>query len=367
MSKEIRKQKGKEKAGVIIPQADAIANMPLTYIEFIQEIKEQIAKQRIRTLISANSEMIQLYWQIGKAILDKQNSEGWGAKIIDRMSYDLKEAFPEMRGFSPRNLKYMRKFAEAWPSLEIVQRTVAQIPWRSNITLIDKLTDPALRLWYAEKVLELGLGKDMLIIQIESQLHKREGALISNFQKTLDPLVSDLTQQTFKDPYIFDFLGTDIPRREKELEQKLIDHIQKFLLELGQGFAFVGRQVHIEFENSDYYIDLLFYHLKLRCYVVVELKTGEFKPEFIGKLNFYQNIVNDVLKHSSDTQTLGLLLVKEKNKLLVEYSMLNNLNPTGVANWESIIEQNLPENLKSSLPTIEEIENELSNEIYDNE
>jgi len=360
IQKAERRQKGKEKQGVILPQAEPLANIPDGYIVFISELKERIATQRIRTLLNANSEMIQLYWIIGQKILEKQEEEGWGAKVIDRMSYDLKEAFPEMKGFSPRNLKYMRKFAEAWPNFEFVQRRVAQIPWRSNITLLDKLTEPELRLWYAQKVLELGMGKDMLIFQIESALHKREGTAVSNFKQTLPPLTSDLSQQTFKDPYIFDFLGTDEPRREKELEQKLIDHIQQFLLELGQGFAFVGRQVHIEFETADYYLDLLFYHLKLRCFVVIELKAGEFKPEFVSKLNFYQNIVNDVLRQPTDNPTLGLLLVKEKNRLLVEYSLMNNLNPTGVANWENSIVTNLPENFQLSLPTIKEIETELS-------
>jgi len=193
-------------------------------------------------------------------------------------------------------------------------------------------------------------------------LHKREGNAITNFNQTLPPDQSDLVSQAFKDPYIFHFLGTDIPRREYELEQKLMDHIQRFLLELGQGFAFVGRQVHIEFEKTDYSIDLLFYHLKLRCYVVIDLKTGEFKPEYISKLNFYQNIVNDILCHETDKPSLGLLLVKEKNRLLVEYSLVNNLNPTSVANWQNKIQKSLPPGFEECLPTIEEIERELSSE-----
>lgn len=357
--KDTRKHMGKDRKDIILPQADSLINIPNGYVDFISKIKETISKQRIQTFLNANKEMIVLYWTIGTSIIEKQESEGWGSKVIDRMSFDLKTEFPEMGGFSPRNLKYMRKFAEAWPDFELVQRTVALIPWRSNITLLDKLTSQDTRLWYANKVLELGLGKDMLVVQIESQLHQKEGAIISNFTQILPPLISDLTQQTFKDPYIFDFLGTTFPKKEKELEQKLIDHIQKFLIELGQGFAFVGRQVHIEFENADYYVDLLFYHIKLRCFVVVELKMGEFKPEYIGKLNFYQNIINDVLKHENDQPTLGLLLVKEKNKLMVEYSLINNLNPTGAANWENTVVNNLPENLKSSLPSIEEIESEL--------
>lgn len=313
-------------------------------------------------MLSANAALILLYWEIGRSILQRQQSEGWGAKIIDRLSHDLKTAFPDMSGFSPRNLKYMRKFAEVWPDKEIVQRTVAQIPWRSNLTLLDKLDDPKLRLWYAQKTLELGLGKDMLVFQIETQLHRREGSAVNNFKVALPPADSDLTTQVFKDPYIFDFLGTANPRREAELEQKLIDHIQKFLLELGQGFAFVGRQVHVEVGGSDFYIDLLFYHLKLRCYVAVELKAGEFDPGHISKLNMYLNIVDDLLRHPDDKKTIGLLLVKTKNKMLVEYSLAGYTNPIGVANWERQITQSLPKELDGILPSIEEIEAELRGE-----
>ena len=363
--KENRKQRGKIKENVILPQAEMMTSMPKGYADFMVAIKARISTQKVKTFMNANVEMILLYWHIGFAILDKQSKESWGTKVIDRMSHDLKVGFPDMGGFSPRNLKYMRKFAEAWPDIAIVQRCVAQIPWRSNITLLDKLNDHNLRLWYAQKVLENGMGKDMLVYEIESGLHLREGATISNFKHTLPSLNSDLVQQSFKDPYIFDFLGTDAPKREMELEQKLIDHIQRFLLELGQGFAFVGRQVHLELGDSDFYIDLLFYHLKLRCYVVIELKLGEFKPEYISKLNMYQNVVNDVLKHETDHPTIGLLLVKEKNKLIVEYSLINNSNPVGVANWENTVAKNLPETLKASLPTIEEIESELKEDLTD--
>ena len=272
-----RKSMGQQKPGVIIPAPAALIDMPNGYESFFKNLKERIINERLKTVLSANTTMIMLYWEIGQSILLRQQSEGWGAKIIDRLSHDLKAAFPDMSGFSPRNLKYMRKFAQAWPDREIVQRTVAQIPWRSNLTLLDKLDDPELRLWYAHKTLELGLGKDMLVFQIETKLHIREGSAVNNFKIALPPADSDLTTQVFKDPYIFDFLGTADPRREAELEQKLIDHIQKFLLELGQGFAFVGRQVNLEVGGRDFYIDLLFYHLKLRCYVVVELKAGKFQ------------------------------------------------------------------------------------------
>jgi predicted nuclease of restriction endonuclease-like (RecB) superfamily len=356
-----RKSLGIKKDKVIFPVAHSISEMPDGYLDFIQQIKNAVSQQRLKALVSANASMIVLYWEIGNSILQQQLQQGWGAKVIDRMSVDLKNEFPEISGFSPRNLKYMRKFAEAWPDLEIVQRTVALIPWRSNITLLDKLNEPELRLWYAQKTVENGFGKDVLVFQIETQLHKRQGAAINNFNNALPPAESDFTTQIFKDPYIFDFLGTANTRREAELEQKLIDHIQKFLLELGQGFAFVGRQVHLELGDSDFYLDLLFYHLKLRCFVVVELKTGEFEPGFVSKLNMYMNVVDDVLKHPDDKKTIGLLLVKSKNKTVVEYSLAGYTNPIGVANWEKEILKTLPENLKSSLPSIEEIENELMN------
>lgn len=356
-----RKQRGKAKEKVVFPLPEAKFNLPEGYNNFIQEITEHILKTRLETVISANSSMILLYWEIGNSILQRQKNEGWGAKVIDRMSYDLKQAFPDSNGFSPRNLKYMKKFAEEWSDIEIVQRTVALIPWRSNITLLDKLSSPKLRLWYAQKTIENGFGKDMLVFQIETKLHERQGAGVNNFDISLPPTQSDLTAQIFKDPYIFDFLGTSDPRLEAELEQKLIDHIQKFLLELGQGFAFVGRQVHLELGDQDFYVDLLFYHLKLRCYVVVELKAGEFEPGFVSKLNMYLNVVNDTLRHPDDSPSIGLLLVKSKNKLVVEYSLSGFTNPIGVANWEREIMKSLPENLKASLPSIEEIEKELEN------
>jgi len=300
-----------------------------------------------------------LYWDIGKAILKKQQDEGWGARVIDRMAYDLKEEFPDMRGFSSRNLKYMRKFAECWPEKEIVQRTVAQIPWRRNLALLDKLSDASIRLWYAQKILKNGWSRDILVHQIESQLHKRIGQTANNFEIALPPPDSDMANQIFKDPYVFDFLGTADTRRERELETGLIEHLEKFLLELGQGFAFVGRQVHLEFSDEDYYIDLLFYHLKLRCFVVVELKSGKFDPGYVSKLNMYMNIVNDLMRHPGDQKTIGLLLVKEKNHTVAKYALEGYTNPIGVAEWEKQITESLPDELKSSLPSIEELEAEL--------
>ena len=231
----------------------------------------------------------------------------------------------------------MRKFAACWPDNEIVQRVVARLPWRTNLKLIDKIDSQEGRLWYATKAIENGWSSTILELQIESCLMERMGKSINNFPTALPPLESDMANQIFEDPYLFDFLGTDIPRREAEVEQQLIEHIQKFLLALGQGFAFVGRQVHLEVGGQDFYLDLLFYHLKLRCYVVIELKACDFEPGFVSQLNMYQNAVNDIMRHSDDKPTIGLLLVKGKNKTVSA----------------------LPEELKSSLPSIEEIEKEL--------
>lgn len=350
---------GKNKNGVIFPVAPNLSEMGDAYLKFIEKVKSEIQKQRISVVLNANSSMICLYWNIGRAILKKQEEEGWGAKIIDRIAKDLKDAFPEMSGFSPRNIKYMRKFAESWPDFEIVQRVVAQIPWRTNISLMDKLKSEESRIWYAYKVIENGWSKAILDLQIESKLMDRSGRSVNNFPAALPPEDSDLVNQVFKDPYLFDFLGTDMPRREIEIERQLTEHIQSFLLELGQGFAFVGRQVHLEVGGDDFYLDLLFYHLKLRCFVVVELKACDFEPGFISQLNMYQNVVNDILRHPDDKPTIGLLLVKGKNETVVEYSLAGYQNPIGVAEWKNQMAKALPEELRSSLPSIEDIEKEL--------
>lgn len=354
-----RKRMGKDKNGVIFPVAPNLSEMSDSYLDFIEEIKKEIQNQRLKVVLNANSSMICLYWNIGKAILQKQEEEGWGTRVIDRMAKDLKDAFPDMSGFSPRNIKYMRKFAECWPDFEIVQQVVAQIPWRTNMKLMDKLNTQEERLWYAHKTIEHGWSSNVLDLQIQSRLIERTGRSVNNFPVALSPADSDMANQIFKDPYLFDFLGTDMPRREVEIERNLTEHIQNFLLELGQGFAFVGRQVHLEVGGDDFYIDLLFYHLKLRCYVVIELKACDFEPGFISQLNMYQNVVNDILRHPSDNPTIGLLLVKGKNQTVVEYSLAGYQNPIGVAEWKNQMVKALPEELKSSLPSVEEIEKEL--------
>jgi predicted nuclease of restriction endonuclease-like (RecB) superfamily len=365
MAKSDRKSMGKKKSGVLIPVPPAKAELPASYMGFFAQIKERIHQERLRTVLAANSAMIKLYWEIGRAILEKQEQEGWGSRVIDRLSTDLKKAFPDVTGFSPRNLKYMRKFAESWPDFAIVQRAAEQISWRNNQVLLDKIDDPEIRLWYADKSYENGWSRDILAFQIESLLHERKGQTTNNFSLTLPPADSDMAKQVFKDPYLFDFLGTAEFQRESELEQKLIDHLQKFLIELGQGFAFVGRQVHLEVGDQDFYIDLLFYHLKLRCYVVIELKAGKFKPEHAAQVSMYLNLVDDLLRHPDDKPSIGLLLVREKNNLVVEYALTGHKKPIGVAQWERELTRSIPAELKPSLPTIEEIESELAGELAD--
>ncbi len=358
-SKNVRKVRGRSRDEASFPVALPASGMPGGYAEMLSALKRRIGQVRQRAIFSANVAMVSLYWDMGRAILERQDQKGWGSKVIDRLSQDLREAYPEMTGFSPRNLKYMRAFAAAWPDASIVQRVVARLPWRQNIALLERLGDAKTRLWYAQETLRNGWSQPILVLQIEGRVHARRGKALSNFKELLPPAQSDMAAQVFKDPYLFDFLGTADTRREREVEQSLVDHIQKFLLELGTGFAFVGRQVHLEIGDDDFYVDLLFYHLKLRCYVVVELKAVPFKPEFLGQINMYLSAVDDLLRHPEDKPTIGLLLVKEKKKLMVEYALRGIQKPIGVAHWETKLVESLPADLKGVLPTVEELEKEL--------
>lgn len=355
-----RKQRGRVDRSAMFPVSPPVGDVPVDYAAWLMDLKARINRERLRVVLASNAVMVLLYWDIGRSILDKQADQGWGSHVIDRLAVDLREAFPEMKGFSPRNLKYMRAFASAWPEREIVQRTVAQLSWRQNLALIEKLANSRDRLWYAAKTLEHGWSSNILTLQIETQAHRRHGKAQTNFPATLPPPDSDMAVQVFKDPYLFDFLGTDAPRRETELEQGLVVHIQKFLLELGQGFAFVGRQVHLEIGDEDFYLDLLFYHLKLRRYVVIELKARKFQPGDGAQLGMYMTAVDRLLCHSDDKPTLGLLLVREKNRVMVEYALGGNTKPISVAEWDTQLTHALPEELQASLPTIEQIEAELA-------
>jgi predicted nuclease of restriction endonuclease-like (RecB) superfamily len=330
------------------------------YGEFLANLKTQIRQSQVRAVSTVNRELVLLYWSIGCEILQRQKQSGWGAKVIDRLASDLRKEFPEIKGFSPRNLKYMRSFAENWQAEQFVQGVLAQITWYHNIAILDKLKNAEEREWYIRQTIENGWSRNVLVMRIESNLYHRTGKAQTNFAQTLPKPQSDLAQNLLKDPYIFDFLTIGLEAHERELESNLLQHLKEFLLELGVGFAFVGSQYHLEIGGEDFFLDLFFYHLKLRCYVVIELKTVAFKPEFAGKMNFYLSAVDDLLKHADDSASIELILCKTKNKIIVEYALRDAIKPIGVSEFE--LTENLPENLRGKLPTIEEIEAELKDE-----
>ncbi|AOK62588.1 PDDEXK nuclease domain-containing protein [Burkholderia ubonensis] len=327
------------------------------YRSWLTDLKQRVEHARQRAAASANRELVTLYWQIGRDILERQQRQGWGAKVIDQLARDLKDAFPDMRGFSPRNLKYMRALAQAWPAPEFVQQPAAQLPWFHLCILLDKVKDPADRDWYAGKSLEHGWSRNVLAMQIDTQAHTRAGSAVTNFDARLPPPQSDLAREALKDPYVFDFLGLTEDAQERDIEQALTRHITRFLLELGAGFAFVGRQYRLEVGGDEFFIDLLFYHLKLRCYVVVELKATPFRPDYAGQLNFYLSAVDAQLRAPEDQPTIGLLLCRERNRLVAEYALRGMANPMGVAEYQLL--RQIPKSLESGLPSIDRIEAEL--------
>ena len=360
--------------------------LPAGYTTLLADLKARVRAAQLRAAVSVNRELILLYWDIGKIIVEAQKTKGYGKQVVERLAEDLQKEFPGTAGFSPQNVWYMRSFYLAWtkepqklqqpvgestskflPQLvgelagSNLPQPVAEIPWGHNLVLLAKLKTPLIRLWYAHKAIEHGWSRAVLTHHIETQLHEREGKAVTNFQRTLPPPQSDLAEQTLKDPYNFDFLTLHSDAHERDLEQGLLDHIQKFLLELGVGFAFVGRQYHMEISGQDYYLDLLFYHLRLRCYVVIDLKMKAFEPEFAGKMNFYLSAVDDQLRHTDDRSSIGLLLCKERDHLTVEYALRDLKKPIGVAQWQTKLVESLPKNLKGSLPTVAEIEAELDN------
>ena len=333
------------------------AQLPAGYAQLLENLRQRIRQAQVRAALSVNRELVLLYWHIGREILQRQAQEGWGAKVIDRLAQDLSREFPDMKGFSPRNLKYMRAFAEAWPDEQIVQQFVAQIPWGHNVRLLDYVKDPAERLWYVQQTLEHGWSRNVLVHQIESKLYGRQGKAITNFERTLPAPQSDLARALIKDPYVFDFLSLGPQAQERDLERALLNHLRDFLLELGKGFAFVGSQYRLEVGGEEFYIDLLFYQLRLRCYVVIDLKVGEFKPEYAGKMNFYLSAVDELLRHPEDRPSIGLILCKSQNRLVVEYALRDTTKPMGVATYR--LTEALPADLQESLPSIEELKKEL--------
>lgn len=335
----------------------SLVQPPEGYVDWLANLKRKIHSAQQRATLAVNHELILLYWQIGSDILARQAAQGWGAKVIQRLAHDLRTAFPDMKGFSRTNLLYMRAFAEAWPDEKIVQQAVGQLPWGHNLVLISKLKTAEARLAYAQKTLENCWSRNVLVMQIETGLLERQGMAVTNFEQRLPKRRSDLARESLKDPYRFDFLGLGEDAREREIESALVRHVTEFLLELGAGFAFVGQQVHLEVGGDDFFIDLLFYHLKLRCYVVVELKAGDFKPEHLGQLGFYLTAVDRQVKTAQDQSTIGLLLCKSKNKVVAEYALGDKAQPMGIAEYK--LKESLPESLETSLPSIEQIEREL--------
>ena len=331
--------------------------IPEGYSSLLSILKERIREARFRSSLAVNRELILLYWQIGNDILARQDSEGWGAKTIDRLAADLRRDFPEMTGLSPRNLKYMRSFAAAYPDREFVQQVVALLPWGHNIRLVEALKEHSEREWYARQAIEHGWSRNVLTHQIESKLLYRQGKALTNFNRTLPAAQSELAQEIIKDPYRFDFLALGPEILERDLERSLIENIRALILELGKGFAFVGSQYHLEVGGQDYYLDLLFYHLRLRCFVVIDLKIEDFKPEFAGKMNFYLSAIDSRLRHANDAPTIGIILCKQRNEMIVEYALRDTAKPMSVARY--VVSDVLPATLEKELPTAAELAREM--------
>jgi len=334
------------------------------YKNWIKEIKAKIRTTQLKAAVAINSSLIEFYWDLGKMIAEKQTV--WGAKLIEQVAKDLHDEFPLMEGFSTSNLKYCRRFYLFYQSQigqqavdQFTQQAVAQIPWGHNILIFTKSKSINEAHFYIQQTIENGWSRDILSLQIKSDLYSRQGKAITNFSKNLPAVDSDLAEQLLKDPYNFDFLTLTEPYRERELENALVENITKFLLELGTGFAYVGRQVPMVVGGQEYFIDLLFYHLKLRAFVVIELKATSFIPEYAGKLSFYLSAANDLLKHPTDNPTIGLLICKDKNDVVAEYALKDINQPMGISEYQ--LTKLFPSNFKSSLPTIEEIETQLQN------
>lgn len=372
---------------------DQITPLSRDYTALLAEIKQRIRTAQVRTAMVANTGLLMLYWEIGGVLAGRQKKEGWGAGVLPRLAADLHHALPEVKGFSDRNMRLMVQFYEEYPALfpiwqpavaklknhpaprpkesrstaqwiapspasAIWQQPVAKLPWGHNVILIQKVKDRPARLWYAQQAFEHGWSRHVLFAQIQNGAHERQGKAVTNFTRTLPPAQSDLAAQLLKDPYVFDFLTLEKPFHERELETGLLRHIQDFLVALGTGFAWVGRQVHLKVGDDDFYMDLLFYHLRLRCFVVIDLKVGRFKAEYAGKMNFYLNAVDDRLRHATDQPSIGLILCENKNKIVAEYALRGMNKAIGVSAYE--LTRALPRKFRSALPSIEQLEQELS-------
>ncbi|MEO1297786.1 MAG: PDDEXK nuclease domain-containing protein [Cyanobacteria bacterium J06636_16] len=327
------------------------------YEQLLHCVKDEIRQSRFQTALAANRGMVMLYWKIGWEILQRQALQGWGSKVIDRLAKDLRREFPNSKGFSSRNLHYMRAFAETYQDETVVQQVVANLPWGHNVRLLDALDTLEERIWYARQAIDHGWSRNVLRMQIENQLYTQQNSAINNFERTLPGPQSDLAKNLLKDPYNFDFLALTPGVQEHELKQSLVDHIRDFLLELGVGFAFVGSHHRLEVGGEEFYLDLLFYHLQLRCFVVIDLKMGDFQPEYSGKMSFYVSAIDDLMRHADDQPTIGIILCKSKNKTIAEYALRDVQKPIGISTHRLASE--LPEALKAGLPSIETLEKEL--------
>jgi predicted nuclease of restriction endonuclease-like (RecB) superfamily len=327
--------------------------LPDGYNELLDEISTRISSSQVRAALGISRELVLLYWAVGREILVRQEKEGWGSKVIDRLGRDLQARFPGVEGFSPRNLKYMRSLAEAWPDAQIVPQRVALLPWGHLRLLLDRVKEPEARQWYLQAALEHGWSRDVLAHMISSGRRERQGKSLTNFRAILPPAGSDMAELVLHDPYNFDFLTLTDPVRERSLERSLLIHLRDLLLELGRGFAFIGSQVPLPVGNQTFYLDLLFYHVRLHCYFVIELKTGEFKPEYAGKLNFYLAAVDGIMKTDRDDPTIGLLLCETKNEAIVELSFKNVQTPIGISTYT--VTRELPKSLEEEIPSIEDL------------
>lgn len=351
MSKQLKKQ-------------EILLRLDKDYKTFLTEMKDRLKKAQIRAALASNHELVLFYWQVGNELSKKQAQFKWGEKLVEQFSDDMRQAFPEMQGFSITNLKRMRIFAQTYPDFEISPQPVGQLPWGHISLLIQKIKSADTRLWYIQQVIEHGWSRAVLEMQIETGLYERQGKSshkITNFHAHLPAPQSDLALQLLKDPYKFDFLTIQGKANERAIEDALVTHIRDFLLELGQGFAFVGSQVPLSFDDQEFFVDLLFYHLNLRCFFVIELKANKFKPEHTGQLGFYLAAVDDLLRKENDNPTIGILLCKSKDKIIAEYALRNIKAPIGIS--EYTLSKALPKELKTQLPTIEEIEAELNESV----
>jgi predicted nuclease of restriction endonuclease-like (RecB) superfamily len=360
--------------------------VPVGFANLVAEIKDRIQQAQTRAILAANAELVRHYWDIGRRIDERQREEGWGAGVIPRLAHELRSELPEVKGFSERNIGRMIAFYRSYPNpADFLPQVVAKlpssgkvpqavakiasadasilwlIPWGHHAFLMDKIGDLIERHWYMQQTLANGWSRNVLLTMIQTDAHRRQGTAVNNFERLLPAPQSDLARQTLKDPYIFDFLTLEESFHERELETSLLRHLERFLLELGQGFAFVGRQLHLDVGDKDFSIDLLFYHLKLRSFVVIDLKTGEFKPKYAGKMNFYLNVVDDKFRHSLDEPSIGLILCQDRNHIVAEYALRGVNKPIGISEYE--LTRALPPSLKSSLPTVEQIEAELTESV----